>query len=37
LATQNRAIPVASRLSFSLPSSTLESRQTTLKISDSNP
>jgi hypothetical protein len=36
LATQNRAIPVASRMSFSLPSRPPETRQTTLKISDSN-
>ena len=39
LATQNRAIPVASRLSFSRPNqkSAAELRQATLKISDSNP
>jgi transcriptional regulator with XRE-family HTH domain len=36
LATQNRAIPVASRMSFSMPSRPPETRQTTLKISDSN-
>lgn len=36
LATQNRAIPVASRLSFSLPSNMPETRQNTLKISDSD-
>ncbi len=36
LAAQNRAIPVPSRMSFPLPVRPSETRQTTLKISESN-